>query len=314
MQNFNLYDVQISDLELFLNVAEFLSFTKAGEKMYMSQSWVSKRIQQLETHLGLVLFLRNTRSLTLTPAGRILKERLTGVTSTILDAIQAAHAVQTGVSGYLRIGYLEWGNMPFIHLLNDFLNANPQLSIDVYREQFPELRHDLASNRMDLIFTISYDCDSFPPDEYEMMNLEKTSLTAYMNVRHPLASKSEIEIADLRGEPIFMVDQKSSPGYNKYISQIYAEQGMKPNVIQYGANGGAFIGSIILGKGILLASESFLGDNYADYIIGVPIRNTALYAVVLWNRKNLNPMLMKFILFLSEGIPPEILSESRRRS
>ena len=54
---------KLSDIELFLNVAKYGSFTKAGEKMFMTQSWVSKRISQIERELDLRLFLRNKRSL-----------------------------------------------------------------------------------------------------------------------------------------------------------------------------------------------------------------------------------------------------------
>ena len=85
---------------LFLTAAKYGSFTKTGEIMFLSQSWVSKRISFMERELGLQLFVRNNRKLTLTPAGRILAFRLEAVTDYILDALQEAHSAQKGAAGH----------------------------------------------------------------------------------------------------------------------------------------------------------------------------------------------------------------------
>lgn len=69
MREINLYNISVLDLELFMNVAKYGSFTKAGEKLFMTQSVVSKRISQIENELGLSLFIRNKRQVVLTPAG-----------------------------------------------------------------------------------------------------------------------------------------------------------------------------------------------------------------------------------------------------
>lgn len=295
MKDFNLFNVQVSDLELFLNVAKYGSFTKAGEKLFMSQSWVSKRISQMETELGLVLFLRNKREVTLTPAGKVLSNRLQNVTTNILDAIQAAHAVQSGASGYLRIGYLEWGTIAFMDTLEAFIQKNPQLSVEIYREQFSELRADLTSGRMDLIFTISYDCDQLSGDDYAIMRVKKIPLMAYMHNSHRLAGKREIFIEDLRAEPIFMVDQKSSSGYSTYVRGLFAEKNIIPVIALYAANGGAHIGSILLNKGVLLASQYFLENSWENSIARAPIKGAELHVVAIWRKENRNPMLIKFI-------------------
>ena len=133
MREINLYNISVLDLELFMNVAKYGSFTKAGEKLFMTQSVVSKRISQIENELGLSLFIRNKRQVVLTPAGRVLEERIGNVLDDILDAIQAAHVAQTGASGYLCIGYLEWGDLTFIDGLRKFIKDNPQFSISMYR-------------------------------------------------------------------------------------------------------------------------------------------------------------------------------------
>lgn len=299
MNDFNLYNIQISDLELFLNVAKYGSFTKAGEKMFMSQSWVSKRINQLETEQGLTLFIRNKREIVLTPAGRELENRLQGVASNIMDAIQAAHVAQTGVSGSLRLGFLEWGTIVFLKQLEDFMAGNPQLSVEIYRQQFSELRSDISTDRLDLIFNMSYDCDQFTGSSYELLNIKKVPLMAYMSKKHRLAGRSELTMEDLRAEPIFMVDQKSSSGYSAYIRSLFMERNIRPIIAQYATSGGAHIGGILLNKGILLASQCFLENSWEDSISRVPIAGTELYVTAIWKSQNRNPMLKKFITHIT---------------
>ncbi len=263
MQDINLYNIQLSDIELFLNVAKYGSFTKAGEKMFMTQSWVSKRISQIERELDLRLFLRNKREVVLTPAGRILEQRLSSVTDDILDAIQAAHVAQTGASGYLRIGYLEWGTVVFLDHIQKFIAENPHFSVAVYRQRFADLRADISIGRMDVIFTISYDCDQFSSTDYCLMNVKRVPVVAYMNKQHRLAKRESITMEDLRPEPMLMVDQKSSTGYGAFVRNLFIKYKIRPVIAQYAHDGGEHIGSILINKGILLASAYFLGDSWS---------------------------------------------------
>lgn len=295
MREINLYHLQLMDLELFLNVADCGSFTKAGEKMFMTQSWVSKRINLMERELGLSLFSRNKREVTLTPAGQVLEERLRRITDDILSAIQAAHTAQTGVSGSLRLGFLEWGTIVFLPQLESFMKQNPQLSVEIYRQQFSELRTNISTGRVDLIFTMSYDCDQFSSEQYNQLHVQPVPMVAYMQKNHPLAGRALLEVEDLRAEPLLMVDQKSSSGYGSYVHQLFQAHNIRPLIAHYANGGGAHIGNVLLNKGILLASQYFLENSWEDQIARVPIRGADLYVSAIWRKQNSNPVLHKFL-------------------
>lgn len=298
MRDFNLYNIALSDLELFLNAAKYGSFTKAGEKMFMTQSWASKKISQLESTLDLTLFIRSQQKLLLTPAGRVLEERLLGITDNILDAIQAAYVAQTGASGSLRLGYLEWTNLDFLEDVKAFIEKYPQCNVEIYRQNFSDLRDAVAIGRMDVIFNASYDCAQFTTDSYNMKNLYNMSLMAYMHKDHPLAGKTSLSIEDLRTQPMLMVDQMSSTGYGNYIRDLFIKYNIRPIVSQFAHDGGEHIGNILINKGILLASEYFLDKTFEEQIARVPIENEELYVTAVWQKQNLNPVLKKFIDFL----------------
>lgn len=295
MKDINLFNIKLADIELFLNVARYGSFTKAGEKMFMTQSGVSKRISQIENELGLTLFIRNKRELVLTPAGRVLEQRLKNTTYDILKALEAANVAQTGVSGSLRIGFLEWGTIAFVEQLKEFIRRNPQYSIEIYRQRFSELRTSVAQSEMDIIFTTEYDCDQFSGEEFNLLNVEKVSTMAYMHMEHPLAARSKITMEDLRSEPMLMVDQKSSSGYGAYVRSLFQKHGINPLIAQYARDGGEHMGSIMIGKGILIASKYFLENSLENQIARVPIEGEDVYITAVWRKKNTNPVMLRFL-------------------
>ncbi|MGN1155018.1 MAG: LysR family transcriptional regulator [Agathobacter sp.] len=298
MRDINFLNIQMIDLELFLNVAKYGSFTKAGERMFLSQSRVSKRISQLEEELGLHLFYRDKRTVTLTPAGKVLAARLENVTDKVLNAIEEAHIIQTGMSGHIRFGFLEWGNSSFMEILEKFILDNPQVSIDICRNHFYELRNNLYSDYTDLILTTSYDAATFSDEEYNFMEMNKMPMYAYMNPKHPLAQKDMIKISDMRAEPLLMVDYKSAPGYSNYVNFLFQSKNIKPLIALYARNGGEHLGNILLNKGILLASQAFLENTWKEQIARVPIEDTEISITAVWKKSNTNPALQTFLNIL----------------
>ncbi len=303
MQDIRLYNLQLLDLELFLAVAESGSFTRAGEQMFMTQSWVSKRISLMERELDLNLFTRNKREVILTPAGRVLENRLRRIYSEIGSAIQDAHIAQTGVSGVFRLGFLIWGTIVFQRELEAFIEENPQVAVEVYRHQFMELRARLYSGQLDLIFTISYDCAQFQNSGYQMLNIRPVPLMAYMHKKHHLAGRTELEVEDLQGEALLMVDEKASPGFCGYVRQLFLAHNVRPMVAHYAHDGEAHIASVLLNRGILLASQYLLVNAWED-IARVPIRGADLYVTAVWKTQNSNPVLKKFLDCISGSPAP----------
>lgn len=295
MRDINLYNIQLMDLELFLTTTKYGSFTKAGEVMFVSQSWVSKRINFMEHELGLQLFIRNNRKLTLTPAGRILAQRLDSITDRIMDALQEAHTAQKGAAGYLKLGFLDWNTNPFLPNLEEYMKKNPQILIDIFFQQFAELKDNFINNRTDLIFTVSYDVEDLPEAEYHVIPIQRIPLMAYVSKKNPLSQRTKICVEDLRPEQMLMLDPNSCRGYSKYINDMFASNGINPLVYQYATTGREHIGNILLNRGVLLASQNFLGNTYSDSIAALEVEDAKLYMTVSWKKQNLNPVIPSFL-------------------
>ncbi|WP_080636564.1 LysR family transcriptional regulator [Sinorhizobium meliloti] len=99
--------MQLRHLKTFTAVANTLNFTRAGERVHLSQSSVTEQIQALEADLGVKLFDRSRRRLTLTPAGQRLLGYATGLIDLADEAYSAVASTSATVSGNLVIGGLE---------------------------------------------------------------------------------------------------------------------------------------------------------------------------------------------------------------
>jgi DNA-binding transcriptional LysR family regulator len=131
-----------NDLLLFARVVDEGSFSRAGERLGLPKSTVSRRIAGLEAHLGERLLLRTTRQLTVTDFGQAVLEHAQQVTAEVEAAASLAQHRQARPSGRLRVsmpGDLASGVLgPW---LADFIAQHPAISLDL----------DLSPRRVDLI-------------------------------------------------------------------------------------------------------------------------------------------------------------------
>ena len=97
--------VELRQLRYFVAVAEELHFGRAAERLHMSQSPLSRAIRELERELGLVLFVRTTRRVELTPAGAALLERGRRALAEVDLAVDDARRAARAESGVLAVGY-----------------------------------------------------------------------------------------------------------------------------------------------------------------------------------------------------------------
>lgn len=145
---------QLRSLEIFYWVARLGSFRGASERLHTTQPAVSQRVAGLEAELGVQLFDREARAVTLTPKGRELfdyAERMLALRGDMLRAIAAPSAM----SGVLRLGVSE----TIVHTwLSRFIErvhvAHPSITIDLEVDVSPTLRGRLLDHEIDMAFML----------------------------------------------------------------------------------------------------------------------------------------------------------------
>ena len=144
-----MYDPDL--LRSFLAVAQSLSFTHAAANLGLGQPTVSQHVRKLELALGRPLFVRDTRSVTLTSDG----EAMAGFARSILAANEQAVAYFTGsgLSGRLRFGVTDdLALTPVPRILRDFRQLYPRIDLELTVSQSATLQRRVESGHLDIAF------------------------------------------------------------------------------------------------------------------------------------------------------------------
>src|SRR5258708_31825615 len=142
--------MDLSQMEVFLAVAREGGFSRAGDKLYRTQSAVSQAIRKLETEIGESLFDRSSRDGQLTDAGRVLREyseRLLNLRENAREALVELRELQTGK---LVVGANEFTALYLLRVLADFQRLHPGIRIMVQRSLGGEIPDDFLRHKCDV--------------------------------------------------------------------------------------------------------------------------------------------------------------------
>jgi DNA-binding transcriptional LysR family regulator len=149
---------RLSVMETFVRIVEMGSFSAAARHMNVGQPTVSKTIAQLEERLGVRLLMRSTHGLRPTEAGQTYFERARLAILEADEAERAARGINAGLGGRLRVSVcVAFGKLHLMPHLSAFLEAHPELSIDLVLEDRPI---DLLEEGIDLALRPGPLCDS----------------------------------------------------------------------------------------------------------------------------------------------------------
>ncbi|GAB3839764.1 LysR family transcriptional regulator [Kribbella italica] len=197
--------MELRHLEHFIAVAEQKHFTRAAEAMSISQSGLSASIRALERELHASLFVRNTRSVELTEAGRALLCEGRRTLAAAEAARDAVAAVQGLVRGHLTVGLEQClGVVDVPALLAKFRSAYPGVEIEVRQAGSTPMLDELASGRLDVAFVAT---SGHPVDGLDLRPLSTESMVLVCAPDHRLSGAPEVSLQDLAGESFVDFDR-----------------------------------------------------------------------------------------------------------
>ncbi|WP_243726611.1 LysR family transcriptional regulator [Actinocrispum wychmicini] len=230
-------------------VAEESHFTRAAKRMHVAQSGLSAAIRSLERELGAPLFVRSTRQVELTPAGRALLVEARRALSATDAARDAVAAVQGLVRGSLAIGSLQC--LHVVHLpavLATFHAAHPGVEITLRQGGSNELSEQVRAKRLDLAF-VSLPMRS--TDSVIVRPLQGEPLVLACGPDHPLARRSEVALDDLAGEPF--VDFLPDWGSRDAVDRVFDDRRIAFEVNDVHS----LLDLVAYGLGVALVPQSF---------------------------------------------------------
>ncbi|WP_031025773.1 LysR substrate-binding domain-containing protein [Streptomyces sp. NRRL WC-3725] len=219
--------MELRHLQHFVAVAEDQHFTRAAERLMVSQSGLSASIRALERELRAPLFVRTTRRVTLTEAGRALLAEAERILAQVRSAHEAVAAVQGVLRGTLALGTEQCiAGVNVARLLAAFRRRHPDVEIQLRQAGSGALAEEVAAGRLDLAFAYRTQADT---DQLRSVSLTSESMTVLCHPSHRLASAPAVlGPADLAGE--VFVDFHPDWGPRRTTDAAFAAAGVRRTV------------------------------------------------------------------------------------
>lgn len=292
--------MNLNQLRYFVSVAELGGFTKAANQHYISQTAITQQMHALEEHIGTPLFDRNSRPVTLTPAGKVFLKEAREILGKMDNALVRTREASTGLEGELRIGYTkgyEHSDLP--RHLRSFHQAYPNVLISCYRCDTDMLAAGLLKGDYDVIFT----WDSTNLRQEEMITLrvaEHVPLRVALYASHPLARRSELTRRDLRQENIlFMSPSGNGESFgDAFYIKLYQQAGYQPNILLRSNDMESILMMVAAEEGISIVPEySHPWDVGTENIVFVPLagEGETEEIIIAWRTNDINLALQHFI-------------------
>ncbi len=293
--------MELKHLRYFVALARELNFSRAAQRLNISQPPLSRQIQQLENELGLRLFVRDKRSVYLTDAGRALLDDAQSLVDHAARFKDTASLAAQGKAGVVRIGIGMGLGEQVNAAVTEHARYFPSVELQVHDIYSTRQNHALRERMIDVGFMR-------PPVDAGLTSetIIKEQFEVVIRKKHPFVGKKSLTLAELAGESLLIHDRSWSTSLYDKILDLYRRAGVNPKLVQtstfpYEEAGAMLIAS---GKGIYLGVSSSPGtgttvchplfrDQLAVVLLDEP---DALSEVqVAWRARENSPAILAFL-------------------
>jgi DNA-binding transcriptional LysR family regulator len=267
--------MELRQLEYFVAVAEEANFTRAAERVHISQSGVSAQIRQLEREVGADLIDRSGRVATLTTAGTAAL----GPARAALAAVGAVRAavddVVDLVRGRLVVGMVTACTVtPLFDALAAFHSDYPGVEIELVEDTSDRLVDAVRDGAMDLALAATAGA---PPDGLSALAVLSEGLAAAVPPGHPLAGRESVRLSEVTSHPIVCLPVGT--GVRTVLDLACARSGLQPRIALQCSAPDAVADLAARSLGVAVLSESMAGA-YPDRLSAIPISDVGIPAVL----------------------------------
>jgi DNA-binding transcriptional LysR family regulator len=194
----------LRQIQYFVAVAEQGSVTRAAQNLSISQSSVTEALKELETDLGVELFERHPRGLTITHNGHQFLRHATKILASVSDARASFSSLQSALSGTLNIGVTSLvAGYVLSDLLARYRRACPGVEVSAIEDNGGYLEHLLVGGELDVAVMVISNLRDRMALQAEI--LETSPYRLWLPMGHPLVSADIISVADIAREPLIML-------------------------------------------------------------------------------------------------------------
>lgn len=285
--------MELRQLQYFIAVAEELNFSRAAERVKITQPPLSLQIQNLEKELDIVLFYRNKRQVKLTDAGKLFYTEVCKIFNHLERAVEDAKRTQHGEIGAIRVGFVGSATYDILpSILREFRNLYSEVEVHLFEMSTPMQLEALHEGEIDIGVLR-------PPVNDEIIHTEIVSIVPCVLAvpkQHPLLKIKNVSLSDLKTYPFVMLSRKT-------WSNLYDEiLGLCNPIIQQEAlEFQTVIGLVAAKLGIAVVPQSAVNLHtqdvvYLDLDDQLPVASMG----IAWRQKDQSPLVQSFIQLARE--------------
>ncbi|MFJ5836582.1 LysR family transcriptional regulator [Streptomyces shenzhenensis] len=235
----------VRHLECFVTVAEESHFGRAAARLGMAQPPLSQRIQRLERELGVRLFERTSRRVTITEAGTLLLAEARELLARSEAFLATARRIRDGETGLLRAALSpDLAGATVAALLAGFPRRHPGLELELHELPTAQQLAKLAAHELD-VGLIRHPCDV---TGLELGPVLRRELGVLLPPDAPAARLAEVPLAALTGYDLILFPRAGAPAVYDDLLTTCARGGYTPAAVRHG-QGASFVRGLVLSAG-----------------------------------------------------------------
>lgn len=289
-------------IKCFLSVAACRNFSLAAEQLYLSQSVVSYHVRALEKEVGFPLFERDTHGVELTQAGASFYKAMNSIEAQCAEALEKARRIANGSQNRLNLCFGTPTSPTMMgQIVNRVYSMLPLEEIGLSKRGYNDVLQPLLSGEADILLT-------YPPFFREDLGLEKknfcmTWTSCMMHPQHPLASRTELTLSDLKGQTLIFVDSKNARTEHGSLYHRLRRAGEEgPRLETAPKTFDQAQGFALAGRGIMLV-RTIDHERHAniDGLVSIPLIDVEpMPLIAVWRAEDFCPLGRKLISSLPE--------------
>jgi DNA-binding transcriptional LysR family regulator len=245
--------VELRQLRYFLAIAEAGSFSRAAERLHVSQPPLSTQIKSLEEELGAQLLTRTNRGVSLTAAGQVFYEEVRGVLTRLDNARTKTLQADRGDVGLLAVGFVsiaDYGILP--PALKSFRVQFPLVEVQLHELTTDAQVRELRAARLDLGLGLA------PVEEpdLEFRSILREELVLAAPADHPFPKGDVIDLRGLAKASFIVPPRDIAPGLYDLTISCCRAAGFAPRIVQNARQMQTVIGLVSCGMGLALVPAS----------------------------------------------------------
>jgi|GEM_PF-331799 Transcriptional regulator len=288
--------MELKQIQCFITLSEELSFSAAAEKLYISQPSLSRHIRNLEDELGIMLFMRDKRTVTLTDAGIQFLSSARSMIHASIEIADTAESLRAGKRGKISIGYQSSARFVVPSILHSFCSAYPDITLDIEELGAEKLNESIVSGNIDIAFSFSVIRSGIHVyDHLKRLELFRDDLVAFAGYGHydrHFRQGSALDLSACRDEILMQINHDINPQYYSYLLRIYDSKNFLPYHIEEYETMNTLMLMLQADRGIALLPRQSTKATYpgALYLTLAGI-DAPLPIEAVWRPGNINPCL-----------------------